>query len=105
MRPLWRRGYMKISDIDRFFRELDRKIETPIQVLITGGAAAILFGGSRATHDIDFEVVVKVSAQKSAGAWSKLQIALDETARLTGISPQYSDDIDRWSSIVMPHKK
>ena len=96
---------MKIADIDRFFIALDQRIDTSIEVLITGGAAAILFGGTRATHDIDFEVKIKISPAKSAAAWPKLQQALDEAARFTGIAPQYSDDIDRWSSILMPHKK
>ena len=96
---------MKISDIDKFFRQLDEKIDAPITALITGGAAAILFGGARATQDIDFEVTFKLTPKKAADAWPKLQQSLDDIVRNTGIAAQYSDDIDRWSSIKIPSKK
>src|SRR5687767_13851450 len=96
---------MKIRDIDRFFIELDRRINTPIRVLITGGAAAVLFGGTRSTHDIDFEVIFKMDVGKCTDAWPQLQKSLDQVSRSTGISAQYSDDIGRWSSILIPGKK
>jgi hypothetical protein len=51
---------MKVRDIRRFFEELDRPIDTPVQILLTGGVAAILWGVRRATYDVeDLRVVLK----------------------------------------------
>ena len=47
---------MKIRDIDTFFKDLDKRIDFPIQVILTGGAAAIVQGVERVTKDIDFEI-------------------------------------------------
>ncbi|MCG3204701.1 MAG: hypothetical protein KCHDKBKB_01416 [Elusimicrobia bacterium] len=96
---------MKISDIDRFFQELDNRSTLPLKVLITGGAAAVLFGGARSTQDIDFEVAFKLTPAQSRSNWPKLQQWLEDVSRSTGISPEYSDDIERWSSIALPQKK
>ncbi|MFN0117771.1 MAG: hypothetical protein ACKVQC_05690 [Elusimicrobiota bacterium] len=97
---------MKIKDIDGFFAALDQRAQVPLKVIITGGAAAIIFGGSRATQDIDFEIQFKVKASKKKNdQWAEIQHHLNEVVRLTQIVAQYSDDIDRWSSIPMPSKK
>lgn len=90
---------MKPADIDRFFEDLNRRLNQPVRVLLTGGAAAILMGVERATFDIDFEVAL------SDGAWDAFQKAVADTARSTGIAPQYAEDIDHWSSIALPTKK
>lgn len=98
---------MKPQDIDRFFEDLGRRLGRPIQILLTGGAAAILQGVSRATFDIDFEVHFKKTppgrAEMKTG-WDAVQKAIAETSRATGIVAQYSEDIDHWSSIAMPVK-
>ena len=39
---------MKARDLHRFFEELDRQLNCPIEVILTGGAAAILQGVERA---------------------------------------------------------
>src|SRR5262245_20290338 len=67
--------------------------------MLTGGAAAILYGTSRRTFDIDFELRVE-----KGGDWSDVQRAIDATSRAMGIAPQYSDDINGWSLIRMPTK-
>jgi hypothetical protein len=93
---------MKARDVHRFFEELNRRIDVPIRVVLTGGAAALLQGVTRATQDIDFELKLLKAA---APNWERVQNAIEETGRVTGITPQYAEDIDRWSSIILPGKK
>ena len=99
---------MKANDIHRFFEDLNTRLDRPVRILLTGGAAAILHGVERATFDIDFEIALKKVAGKSVAspdAWDAIQKAIAETARATGITPQYDEDIDQWSSITLPAKK
>ena len=99
---------MKAGDIHRFFQDLNLRLDRPVQIVLTGGAAAILQGTSRATFDIDFEVRLKKVVRKSAnpgGAWDVVQRAIDETVQATGIAAQYVEDIGQWSSIVLPAKE
>lgn len=91
---------MKIREVRQFFDELDKRINVPIRVILTGGAAAVLQGVSRATFDIDFELQLRKTDELE-----KIQKAIEETGRVTGIIPQYAEDIDRWSSIALPGKK
>lgn len=94
---------MKIRDVDDFFKEVDRRIDFRLQVILTGGAAGVLFGMKRATFDIDFEV--HLLKGKVKGNWDALQRALERASQSTKITPQYAEDIDRWSSIALPVKK
>jgi len=99
---------LKPGDVRRFFEDLNRHVDVPIRILLTGGAAAILQGVERATFDIDFEVALRQAVEKSANShddWDAIQKAIENTARSTGITPQYAEDIDQWSSIVLPAKK
>ena len=97
---------MKARDIDAFFEDLSRRIDRPVRVLLTGGAAGILQGMKRATFDIDFEIRLKPSGRSgAANAWERLHRAIDETARATGITPQYAEDIGGWSLIALPAKR
>jgi len=97
---------VKIGDIDRFFEDLGRRIDRPVRVLLTGAAAGILQGMERATLDIDFEIRLKRVAGESdsAARWEAVQRAIADAARATGITPQYDEDIDKWSSIALPSK-
>jgi len=92
---------MKVGDVHRFFEELSPRCPEPVRIVLTGGAAAILQGVNRATFDIDFEIAFR----KGSGNWNDLQKALEDTAKSTGITPQYSEDIDQWSSIALPSKE
>jgi hypothetical protein len=98
---------VKTGDIDRFFDDLGRRIDRPVQVLLTGGAAGILQGTERATLDIDFEIRLKraVHGSRAGDPWEAVQKAIADTARATGITPQYDEDIDNWSSIALPSKR
>lgn len=94
---------MKVRDIDRFFEELDRRLDQPVQIILTGGAAGILQGVERATQDIDFEIRLKMK-RRDSGRWVAVHKAIEETARATGITPEYDEDVDRWSPIALPAK-
>src|SRR5689334_4370495 len=96
---------MRLSEIQRFFEEFDRRLNSPVRVLLTGGAAAIIMGVHRATQDIDFEIQLRVPPRLKQAVWQKVQAALSEVAQVTRITPQFSEDIDRWSSISLPVKK
>ncbi|HEX5000530.1 MAG TPA: hypothetical protein VFY29_20070 [Terriglobia bacterium] len=100
---------MKIGDIDRFFDTLGKRVEFPLQILLTGEAAGILLGMERATFDIDFEVRLKLGGARDRRAasdrWEVVRKAMTNTAHATGITPQYAEDIDKWSSIALPSKR
>jgi hypothetical protein len=99
---------VKIGDIHRFFEDLSLRVHRPVRILLTGGAAAILQGVERATFDIDFEVELRSGVEESTSPrhdWDAIQKAIEATSRSTGITPQYSEDIDQWSSIALPAKK
>ncbi len=95
---------MKIKDIERFFTVLDQKIDIPLEVVLTGGAAAVLQGVIRATHDIDFEVDFIHKPKDIPVAWKMVHEAMHFSGQATGITPQYASDIDRWNAIPLPFK-
>ena len=94
---------MKSRDIDIFFKELNAELHFPLEVILTGGAAAILQGVDRATNDIDFELHLKNSKEKPSG--DDIVKALRKVTEKTKIAAQFSDDISRWSMIVIPSKE
>jgi hypothetical protein len=96
---------MTPKDIERFFTELDRRLGVPVQVILTGGAAAVLRGVGRATYDIDFEIHLKRASRTPSATWDAVQRALAETAEATGITPQYDEDIGRWGVIPLPSRQ
>lgn len=101
---------MTPQQIDRFFRTLAREYPHSATVIVTGAAAAALWGHVRPSLDIDFSIR---TGQRSPSAWSELEQAIDRTVRLTGIRVNYAEDIDRWSSVslmdyrrhTMPHRR
>jgi hypothetical protein len=93
---------VKIRDIHRFFEDLNRRVGRPVEIVLTGGAAAILQGTSRATFDIDFELRLR---RASESAWDQVQKAIAQTSTATGIAAQYGEDIDQWSAISLPGKE
>jgi hypothetical protein len=98
---------VKVGDIHRFFEDLGHRVRRPVRVLLVGGAAAVLQGVERATFDIDFEIDLGRSVPRSSvseDASDAIQRAIAETARSTGITPQYDEDVSQWSSITMPAK-
>ena len=59
----------------------------------------MLLGSRRTTADADFGLVVSAHDEP---LWPEVESAVITAARDTGVTVQYSNDIDRWSSIAMP---
>lgn len=95
---------MKKQDADIFFGKLSRKIDIPIYVTILGGAVASLLGSTRTTYDIDFQVKLARRTSSREGQWALLEQAINQVVEETGIQAQYSEDVDRWGSIVLIKK-
>ncbi len=93
MRPLAR------ADLTRFLAALARRLPCPATVVLTGGAEAMLLGGSRPTGDVDFGLSLSAPRERFLPA---VQAAVGAAAAETGLRVQYSTDIDRWSSVSIP---
>lgn len=92
---------MNKGQIIRYFRILGRLYRKPCLIVLTGAAAGTLYGGVRASLDIDFAVRLKKRASLSKDRiWTSFTEAAREASFLTGIAVQYAEDIDRWSSIT-----
>ena len=59
----------------------------------------MLLGGARPTGDADFGVVARPRA------WVEVERAIAAAAAQSGIAVQYSQDIDRWSSVAIPPRR
>ena len=100
---------MRKNLIDLFFMELNRELDRPADVIVTGAAAGALLGSVRPSVDIDFEMRVR---SKKAGGKPADQ-AVRAAASRVGIATNYSEDISRWSMIdfldyrkqALPYKK
>ena len=89
---------MNKKQIERYFKTLAGIYPRRCRVILTGAAAGALYGRVRATMDIDFSA--------ETGDWELFSKAVKEVGMRTGIAAQYSEDIDRWSSIsLMDYKK
>ncbi len=89
---------MNRTQIDGFFRVLADQWGEKAVVLLTGAAAAAIWGHVRPSVDIDFAVRVRKRGRKD---WEKLEDAMGRTVRLTGIQANYAEDIDRWGLITL----
>ncbi len=89
---------MTRAQVDAFFRVLGEQWGEEALVLLTGAAAASIWGHVRPSVDIDFAVRVR---KRGRSAWGKLEDAIDRTVRLTGIQANYAEDIDRWGLITL----
>lgn len=93
---------LRRGDLERFFGALESRLPFPITIVLTGGAEALLLGGTRPTGDVDFEVRV---APRWRGRWPEVDSGIAEASRSSGVAVQYSDDVDRWSSISVPERR
>ena len=89
---------MKKNTIDLFFTELDRRLQRPAEVILTGAAAGALMGHVRPSLDIDFEIRLEGRRVRNRDS-SLLETAIQETSKKTGLAVNYSKDISRWSMI------
>ena len=89
---------MTPRQIERFFHILSRELDEPVTVILTGAAAGALWGYVRPSLDIDFAIIPRRATRTN---WPKIEQAIERTSRLTGISVNYAEDIDRWSSVSL----
>lgn len=90
------------SQVSRFLTSLARQLPCPVKLILTGGVEALILGGTRPTGDIDFGVVVPERHRKR---WPEIEAAIAAAAATARVSVQYSEDIDRWSSIAIPRPR
>jgi hypothetical protein len=89
---------MSPRQIERFFRILSQEAPFPATAILTGAAAAALWGHVRPSLDIDFAVQLR---RPSAERWRILEEAIEQAVRRAGISVNYAEDIDRWSAVSL----
>ena len=88
---------MNRRQIDRFFTVLGQQLPSPATIIVTGAAAGAMWGHVRPSLDIDFAI----QASPGKGAWAKIEAAIEQTKRRTGIAANYAVDIDRWGAISL----
>lgn len=87
---------MKKRKIHQFFRELDRRLQKPADVILTGAAAGVILGNVRPSVDIDFEIRLRGKKRMDD---SRLESAIKSSAAKARIGVNYSQDIGHWSMI------
>lgn len=88
---------MTPQQIARFFTVMARSLDAPATVLVTGAAAGTLMGAGRPSLDVDFAMVLPWGW--TTVAWSRVEQAVQQATRQTGIAAQFAEDISRWSMI------
>jgi len=91
---------MKPRDIERFFSALAKAWPHSTDVVIIGGAAAVLDGSTRPTFDIDFEVAF--GEPRSVEDPEMFASALHRAEVASGVEGQFTEDIGAWSPITLP---
>ena len=86
---------MQLSELDRFFEALARHWPHPARLLLIGGGAALILGGERPTHDVDFEVHLTHPAKE----WEAFERAVQAARQDSGWAAQFSETIERWSQM------
>ncbi len=92
---------LALVDIDRFFIELDKRLDFPVRILITGAIAGAMLGYSRASDDIDFEVALPQDRAQDQASIEKVEQSINDVYQKLGIPVQYSDSIQGWSQISL----
>ncbi len=89
---------MTRAQIDRFFRVLAVQLGQKAVVLVTGAAAAAIWGRVRPSVDIDFAVRM---TRRGENAWEAFEQAVARTVGLTGVQANYAEDLDHWGLITL----
>ena len=89
---------MDQKQINRFFRSVALHLDRPARVIVTGAAAGSLLGYIRPSLDIDFAVEWVGQSKKE---WRKMEEAITQAQKLTGIHANYAEEIDRWGAISL----
>jgi len=90
---------LRRADLSRFFRALASQLPCRAKLVLTGGGEALVLGGSRPTRDLDFGLAAPERF------WSDVERAVTHASRVAGVAVQYSQDIDRWSSVAIPVRR
>jgi hypothetical protein len=93
----------KAEALDPFFEALAARIPCRVKIILTGGAEALLLGSTRPTHDLDFGINLTPTGEAHERQWPEVEAVIAAASQASGVTVQYSTDIDRWSSITMPH--
>ena len=88
--------------IDRFFKTLAVEFQESAAILVTGAAAASLWGTLPPSQDLDFEI--RLSGNHTS-SWERFRSAITRTTQQTGIQARYAEDIDRWSGIALLNRR
>ena len=102
---------MRKNLIDLFFLELSKKTTKETELIVTGAVAGALFGHSRPSLDIDFEIRPK--KKKDHAYLEYLDGVIREISSRLKVDTNYGEDISRWSMIdyldyrkkTIPYKK
>ncbi len=88
---------MQKNFIDQFFLDLSKKVKEPTEVIITGAVAGFLFGHSRQSLDIDFEIRSK--KKRNEAYLEYLDGVVREISARRNIAVNFGEDISHWSMI------
>jgi len=91
---------MTSRDIDRFFKALAREWAHSTDIILIGGAAAVIGGSRRPTFDVDFEVAF--GGRRSSEDTEVFAAALHKAEDASGVQGQFTEDIGAWSAIALP---
>ena len=89
---------MDIRQIEQFFKIIDEEFRKDTKVILTGAAAATIWGSTRPSMDIDFAVEI---GSRSAEDWQCLEDAVKKAKDKTGIQANFAEDIDRWGMVTL----
>jgi hypothetical protein len=92
----------KPEALDPFFQALAARVPCRVKIILTGGAEALLLGSTRPTRDLDFGITLIPTGEAHERHWPEVEAAIAAASQASGVTVQYSTDIDRWSSITMP---
>jgi hypothetical protein len=92
-------GALTRRDLSRFLVALDRRVPFWATLILTDGGEAMVLGGRRPTGDLDFGIRV---LPRYEHRWPEVEAAVVSAAGTTGVTVQFSADIDRWSAISVP---
>lgn len=92
------RNSMDIRQIEQFFKIIDSEFHQDAKVILTGAAAATVWGSTRPSMDIDFAVEIN---DPSEANWQQLESAIRKAIDKTGIQANYAEDIDRWGMVTL----
>lgn len=85
--------------VDQFFSELDKNINNPIKIILTGAMAGVILGNIRPSMDIDFEIEFSPTDSPPQELVVEIESAIRATAKKLNLPAQYSENIQGWSQI------